>query len=93
MGYKQDNWVKLLPYAEYAYNSKTHLAYEQSLIRVAFGTNPKGFDGVLDEYWLCKLPTAWVDAAPTPDLRQQVAARLTEWADMSEAARHSLLKA
>jgi transposase InsO family protein len=50
IGYKQDNWVELLPYAEYAYNSKTHSAHEQSLIRVAFGTNPKGFNRVPDKH-------------------------------------------
>lgn len=50
MGYWQDDWVSLLPYAEYAYNSKEHSAHGQSPIRVAFGTNPKGFDGVPNKH-------------------------------------------
>jgi hypothetical protein len=93
IGYKQDNWVGLLPYAEYAYNSKEHSAHGQSPIRVAFGTNPKGFDGVPDEHWLRKPPTSWTEGGPAPELRRQVSARLTEWADMSSAAKASLEKA
>ena len=93
MGYRQDDWVGLLPYAEYAYNSKEHSAHGQSPIRVAFGTNPKGFDGVPDEHWLRKPPTSWAEGGPTPELRRQVSHRLTEWADMSSAAKSSLEKA
>jgi hypothetical protein len=50
MGYRQDDWVGLLPYAEYAYNLKEHLAYRQLPITVAFRTNPKGFNGVPNEH-------------------------------------------
>jgi hypothetical protein len=93
MGYQQDDWVGLLPYAEYAYNLKEHSAHGQSPIRVAFGTNPKGFDGVPNEYWLRKPPTSWAEGGLTPELRRQVSYRLTEWADMSSAAKSSLEKA
>jgi hypothetical protein len=40
----------LLPYAEYAYNSKKYLAHGQSPIRVAFRTNPKEFNRVPDKH-------------------------------------------
>jgi transposase InsO family protein len=50
MNYKQDNWVDLLPYAEYAYNSKSHLSHGESPIKAAFGIALKGFDRVLDEH-------------------------------------------
>ena len=50
MNYQQDNWVDLLPYAEYAYNLKPYLAYSESPIKVAYSINPKGFNRVPDEY-------------------------------------------
>jgi hypothetical protein len=50
MNYKQDNWVDLLPYAEYAYNSKSYSSHGESPIKAAFGIAPKGFDGVPDEH-------------------------------------------
>ena len=93
MGYKQDNWVDLLPYAEYAYNSKVHSAHERSPIHVAFGTQTRGFDGVPDEHWLRKPPTIWADEGSSTELRRQVTVRLTDWSDMSAAARDSLEKA
>ena len=93
MNYRQDDWVKLLPYAEYAYNSKEHSAHGHTPIRVAFGTNPKGFDGVPDEHWLRKPPAPWIEGGTTPELRRQVSTRLAEWADLATAARNSLEKA
>jgi hypothetical protein len=50
MNYRQDNWVDLLPYAEYAYNSKSYLSHSESPIKAAFGIALKGFDRVLDEH-------------------------------------------
>jgi hypothetical protein len=44
--------VGLLSFAEYAYNSKSYLGYGYSPIKMAFGVDPKGFDGVPDEHWL-----------------------------------------
>ena len=65
---KQDNWVDLLPYAEYAYNSKSHSAHGESPITVAFGIAPKGFDGIPDEHWLRKPPMIWDKALNTLEL-------------------------
>jgi hypothetical protein len=78
MNYHQDNWVDLLPYAEYAYNSKAYLAHGESPIKVAYGLDPKGFDGVLDEHWLRRPPEVWDRDAKAPELRRQVARQLTQ---------------
>jgi hypothetical protein len=90
MNYQQDNWVDLLPYAEYAYNSKNHSAHMESPIKVAFGLDPKGFDGVPDEHWLRRPPEAWDKEAKTPELRRQVADRLSRWHDSWETAKETL---
>lgn len=90
MNYKQDNWVDLLPYAEYAYNSKAHAAHGQSPIRVAFGLNPKGFDSVPDEHWLRKPPAVWDKDAAAPELRRQVSGHITQWHELWEAAKAAL---
>ena len=90
MNYQQDNWVDLLPYAEYAYNSKTHSAHGESPIKVAYGLDPKGFDGVPDEHWLRRPPEVWDRDAKTPELRRQVAGRLSRWHDMWRTAKETL---
>jgi hypothetical protein len=90
MNYRQDNWVDLLPYAEYAYNSKAHSAHGESPIKVAYGLDPKGFDGVPDEHWLRRPPEVWDKDAKAPELRRQVAGRLTQWHEMWNTAKDSL---
>lgn len=93
MNYKQDNWVDLLAYAEYAYNSKAHSAHGESPIKVAFGISPKGFDMIPDEHWLRKPPQVWDKDAKAPDLRRQVQGRITQWHELWEAAKSSLEQA
>ena len=90
MNYQQDNWVDLLPYAEYAYNSKPHSAHGESPIKVAYGIDPKGFDGVPDEHWLRQPPTDWDKDAKAPELRRQVAGRLTRWHEAWAIAKETL---
>jgi hypothetical protein len=90
MSYQQDNWVELLPYAEYAYNSKTHSAHGESPIKVAYGLDPKGFDGVPDEHWLRRPPEVWGKDAKIPELRRQVAGRLSRWHEMWATAKETL---
>jgi transposase InsO family protein len=90
MNYQQDNWVTLLPYAEYAYNSKQHSGHGLSPILMAFGTQTKGFDGVPDDHWLRKPDHEWTTSGESPELRRQVAARLNQWGEHWETARKSL---
>jgi hypothetical protein len=90
MDYQQDNWVGLLPFAEYAYNSKQHLGHGHSSIKMAFGVDPKGFDGIPDEHWLRRPDPRWAVEGPAAALRRQAAGRLEGWADMWEIAKSSL---
>jgi transposase InsO family protein len=90
MDYQQDNWVGLLPFAEYAYNSKSHSGHGHSPIKMAFGVDPKGFDGVPDEHWLRQPDPQWATEGPAVALRRQAAGRLGEWTEMWEAAKASL---
>lgn len=94
MNREQDNWVALLPYAEYAYSSKKHAATGYSPIELSFGTRPTAFDGVPDEHWLRKPnPELWEGLAyggQSADLRRQVIARLEQWYENWEYAAESL---
>lgn len=90
MNYQQDNWVDLLPFAEYAYNSKQHSGHGYCPIKVAFGTDPKGFDGVPDEHWLRRPDPRWAGEGPSTALRRQAAGRLEGWGEVWEAAKASL---
>lgn len=91
--YQQDNWVQLLPLAEYAYNSKKHAAHGQTPIRVAYGIDSQGFDGVPDDYWLRPAPQDWNDAGEASVLRRKVAgylnARAESWANVEDALRNA----
>jgi hypothetical protein len=82
--------VELLLYAEYAYNLKTYLVHRESPIKVAYSLNPKGFDRVLDDYWLRHPPEVWGKDAKTPELRWQVASWLTQWHNMWKIAKEAL---
>jgi hypothetical protein len=93
MNYQQDNWVGLLPFAEYAYNSKQHSGHMLSPIRMAFGIDPKGFDGVPDEHWLRKPDPDWAASGEPAAMRRQVANRLDRWAESWETAAASLAHA
>jgi hypothetical protein len=93
LNYQQDNWCELLPYAEYAYNSKTHASHGQCPIQVAYGMKPKGFDGVDDEHWLRPPPHTWDASGKTPALREQVVAYLKQWSEQWDVANQSLKQA
>ena len=93
MNYQQDNWVGLLPFAEYAYNSKPHSGHGESPIRMAFGIDPKGFDGIPDEHWLRRPDPSWAPSGDSAAMRRQVASRLNRWAESWKTAADSLAHA
>ena len=94
MNREQDDWATLLPYAEYAYNSKKHSATGYTPIELAFGTPPTAFDGVPDEHWLRKPgPHLWdglSGGGQSTDLRRQVIARMEDWFSNWETAASNL---
>jgi hypothetical protein len=93
VNYQQDNWVPLLPTAEYAYNSKAHASHRMSPIEVATGVKPKGFDAMEDDHWLRQPPADWSMDGKTPEIRRRVNDFLSERAQMFKNAQEALVHA
>jgi hypothetical protein len=50
--YEQDNWVELLPTAEFAYNSKWNSSMKHSPIELAYGIRPIFLDSIPEDDWI-----------------------------------------
>ena len=93
VNYQQDDWIRFLSTAEYAYNSKIHSSHGKCPIEVAYGIKPKGFDGMPDEFWLRPPPEDWDMNGKTPQIRRAVegylANRSKTWQETTKALEHS----
>ena len=93
LNYQQDNWCELLPYAEYAYNSKQHSSHKYTPIQIAYGIRPSGFDGVHDDHWLKSHDQLWNPTGKSEEIHRRVQGHLKAWAEQWELAKQSLQNA
>jgi transposase InsO family protein len=66
VNYEQDNWVELLPTAEFAYNSKWNSSTKHSPIELAYGIRPIFPDGIPEDDWIANTPSGIEGQAPDP---------------------------
>lgn len=93
LNYQQNNWCELLPYAEYAYNSKVHATTKASPIQLAFGVEPQSFDGIPDDHWLKSPQELYRNDNRSGDILRRVQGHLAKWRDQWQIAHESLKQA
>jgi hypothetical protein len=70
VNYEQDNWVELLPTAEFTYNSMWNSSTKHSPIKLAYGIRPIFPDGIPEDNWIANAPSEIEGQAPDPSYQQ-----------------------